>query len=255
MEVTPMQRITRSVFFLMVFLMAAALRPAWSITTCQGGVCTAQVNFQRFAQTAFQQQNLSQWCWAAAISMVYSYHGYTVSQARIVSDAYGSVVNMPAVAGSVMAQSLNRPWVDDFSRPFTAHLSGAYDPFAGVFALDNNRLLRELDQGRPFILGTDGHAVVVTAMQYAVTPFGPQILSVGVFDPWPGRGARSLSVAEMTPITNGGALSFAATVDVQSSTGSLAQSPFSGTGGGSFDLLSVLFMLALVIASWVKRRR
>ena len=42
----------------------------------------------------FASQQASQWCWAASISNLFAYHGHDVSQARIVSEVYGSVANM-----------------------------------------------------------------------------------------------------------------------------------------------------------------
>lgn len=229
-------------------------------TTCQptpsGTLCTSQVDFTRFAQTAYQAQAQSQWCWAASISMLFSYYGYNVAQPRIVAEAYGGVVNMPAVAGVVMAQALNRSWLDDAQRPFTARLHGAFDPAAGVVSLDNNQLIRELDQNRPFVIGTAGHAVVATAMQYYPTPYGPNVVSIGVFDPWPGRGARGLSVQEMTPVTAGGALSFVATAEVQEGGASLReaiQNPFApAAGGGAVDFWLVM---GLAVLAWAVRRR
>jgi hypothetical protein len=55
---------------------------------------------------------------------------------------------------------------------------------------------------------------VGTAIQYFATPYGPQIVSIGVFDPWPGTGARGLTPAEMMPAHMGGSLRFLATVRV-----------------------------------------
>ncbi|MCJ0763717.1 papain-like cysteine protease family protein [Variovorax terrae] len=254
-----MKAILRLWLFVMVWGLSQA---AQASTTCQatpsGTLCISQVDFTRFAQTAYQAQAQSQWCWAASISMLFSYYGYSVAQPRIVAEAYGGVVNMPAVAGVVMAQALNRSWLDDAQRPFTARLHGAFDPAANVSTLDNSRLVQELDQNRPFIIGTAGHAVVATAIQYYPTPYGPNIVSIGVFDPWPGRGARGLSVLEMTPVTMGGALSFVATAEVQaggSSLGGAIQNPFApvaGSGGGAADLCLVV---GLAVLAWAARYR
>jgi hypothetical protein len=51
-------------------------------------------------------------------------------------------------------------------------------------------------------------------MEYFPTQMGPNVRAVGVFDPWPGRGARNLSVFEMTPKNQNGGLMFIATVSV-----------------------------------------
>jgi hypothetical protein len=193
-------------------------RPALATTTCGatpfGVSCRSAVPFGSFAQQAYQSQAMPQWCWAACISMVFSYYRHPVSQARIVTEVYGAPVNMPAGAGIVIARQLNRAWIDDHGRPFQAQVTAAYDFDARVFNVSNAWLINELEQNRPVIIGTFTHAVVMTAMDYMQTPIGPNPTAVGVFDPWPGRGARNLSPAEMIPMHLQGGLRFAATIRV-----------------------------------------
>jgi hypothetical protein len=179
-----------------------------------GPLCTSQVDFVAFAQRAYQNQQMSQWCWAACVSMVFDYYGHRVSQERIVREVYGAPVDMPAGAGIVLAQQLNRAWKDDRGVAFNSRVTAAYDFDARVFNMNNAWLVNELDQGRPVVLGCNSHAVVMTAMTYAPTPAGPSPTAVGVFDPWPGRGARGLSQQEMVPVYMGGGLRFAASVQV-----------------------------------------
>src|SRR5262245_33097819 len=85
-------------------------RPLSATTSCAptafGVGCRSEVNFAAFAQQAYQQQYLPQWCWAASISMLFAYYGHSVSQARIVTEAYGSPVNMPAFTGIVRCARL-----------------------------------------------------------------------------------------------------------------------------------------------------
>jgi hypothetical protein len=182
--------------------------------TPRGQLCVSEVDFGSFAQQAYQNQYQSQWCWAACISMLYRYYKHPVSQQRIVSEVYGGPVNMPAGAGIVLARQLNRRWRDDSGKDFKSELTAAYDFDARVFAINNNWIINELDQDRPFIIGAGSHAVVGTAIQYFVTPAGPYVTSIGVFDPWPGIGARGLNPAEMMPMHMGGSLRFVATVKV-----------------------------------------
>lgn len=179
-----------------------------------GQLCRAEVDFASFHQFAYQNQQKSQWCWAACISMVFSYFGHPVSQERIVREVYGSDVNMPALAGITMARQLNRPWTDDRGQRFVCRLTGAYDAMAGVHALSNAQVVNELSQRRPIVVGTGGHAVVLTAIEYAPTPMGPNVVAGGAFDPWPGRGARGLMPMELTPAHLGGALQFVATIAI-----------------------------------------
>jgi hypothetical protein len=182
------------------FQMLSAHASQSCTVTPSGTLCTAQVNFSRFYQTAYQTQQASEWCWAASISMVFSYYGHSVSQARIVDEAYGSVVNM---SGSPQAldESLNRTWTDDAGVTFHSTLEGVFDAVDGIQTLNNNTLIAQLAQDKPFIMGTGGHAMVVTEMTYYETPLGPSIVDIGVFDPWPlNPAARSLSLAEATPV-------------------------------------------------------
>jgi hypothetical protein len=188
--------------------------------TPQGQLCISEVDFVQFAQQAFMNQYQSQWCWAASISMLFAFHGHAVSQARIVSDVYGTAANIPAGSGITIANQLNRNWIDDAGAPFTALLTGAYDADARVNTLTNQKIVSELDQDQPMILGARTHAMVLTAVQYYVTPGGPNIIAAGVFDPWPGVGARGLQMDELYPIESGGSLRFLATARItEGSTG------------------------------------
>jgi hypothetical protein len=187
-------------------------------TTCratpQGPLCVSQVDFNTFAQTAFQNQRMPQWCWAASISMLFSYYNHPVSQEAIVTSLYGTIVNLPSGTGWNIASRVNRAWVDSRGKRFTAELTGAYDFDAGVMTISNAMLVSELDQNRPVIIGTRGHAVVGTAVEYLQTAAGPYITTIGVFDPFPGRGARALDPREALAKHMGGDLQFMATVRI-----------------------------------------
>jgi len=188
-----------------------------------------------------------EWCWAASIAMIFSYYGHPVSQARIVSEVYGAPVNMPAQAGVVMAQQLNKVWVDDNNKWFSAKITGVYDANAGVYALTNEQIISELDHDHPLLFANTQHAVVLTAIQYYQTPYGPNVVAAGVFDPWPGIGARVLTSAELVPANQGGQLTFLATARVTDA------SPPSGggtnatsdTNGGAVDEC-LLFVIGLL---------
>jgi hypothetical protein len=145
--------------------------------------------------------------------MVFGYYGHPINQQRIVTEAYGAPVNVPAGSGFVIAQALNRGWQDDRGQRFQSFLRAAFDAQAGVATINTVVVVQALASGHPLIVGTQGHAMVVTAVSYVPTPMGPHITSVGVFDPWPGRGARGLMPSEMTPAPFGG-LIFLALADV-----------------------------------------
>ena len=168
-----------------------------------GRICEAGIPSQLIHASAHRNpQYQSQWCWAACISMVFGYHGHSVSQARIVRDAYGSIVDMPATPRTILT-ALNRDWVDDAGRPFRAQSS-----FGGTTA---EAAATDLAADHPLIVGTQRHAVVLTSLQYRfVGPRGAsELLQATVRDPWPGRGRRPLSSREWAGIN------FAAHVRVQ----------------------------------------
>ena len=204
----------------LVILTVALSQQTFAKTTCQptpqGQLCTSEVDFTTFAQTAYQNQQSSQWCWAASISMLFSYYKHPVAQQSIVQSLYGRIVNLPSGNGWNIASRVNTSWVDANGKRFRAQLTGAYDYDAGVMTVNNAMLVSELDQDRPVIIGTRGHAVVGTAVQYLVTPAGPYITGIGVFDPWPGRGARGLDPREALAMHMGGDLRFLATVRITS---------------------------------------
>jgi Papain-like cysteine protease AvrRpt2 len=198
-----------------VALAAAAGMKLSAASVCGPLACRSEIDFDEFAQEAFETQHMSEWCWAASISMIFSFHGHPVSQERIVKEVYGAVVNMPSGYGALMAALLNRSWTDDNGDRFCSRLTGVYDASAGVGLVNNVMLVRELDQNRPVLVGAAGHAVVLAMMEYTKA-FGGigQVTRCGVFDPWPGRGARDLTRAEMAPLTMGGALQFIATASI-----------------------------------------
>lgn len=202
----------------LVTVHVAVSMQALAKTTCQltaqGQLCISQVDFNTFAQTAYQNQESSQWCWAASISMLFSYYKHPISQQAIVQSLYGGIINLPSGPGWNIASRVNTTWVDANGKRFRAQLTGAYDFDAGVMTVNNAMLVNELDQERPVIIGTRGHAVVGTAVQYIQTPAGPYITSIGVFDPWPGRGARGLDAREALAMHMGGDLRFLATVRI-----------------------------------------
>jgi hypothetical protein len=134
------------------------------------------------ADTIMAYQKQSQWCWAASISMVFHHHGLTVSQQEIVKQAWGTLVNMPAQPQDI-ARSLNRDWVDARGTRWRVATS--------TLTADPATAARDLAAGRPLIIGTMGHAMVLTALTYdrAVDGSGQVVLAT-VRDPWPGNGGR-----------------------------------------------------------------
>lgn len=160
-------------------------------------VCEVGIPSERL-EPITSQQAMSQWCWAASISMIFGYHGHALPQERIVQSVFGQLVDLPAMNGMVMSRSLARPWVDQRGRRFQAKVR-VFDMQAGQFELDTESIITELREERPMLVGTVGHAMVMTALRYVRTANGPQVIGVTVRDPWPGRGRRDLQWHEMQP--------------------------------------------------------
>lgn len=133
-------------------------------------------------------QHLSQWCWAACIEMVFRYYGFQVPQARIVQDTWGGIVNLPGNPGQILA-NLNRPWIDNSGRRFGVT--------GDVFSANPITASHDLAQNMPLIIGTMGHAMVLTSLRFVRDQIGNGYVTAAVVrDPWPGRGRRILSAEE-----------------------------------------------------------
>lgn len=236
-----------------------------------GQDCISQVDSSQFVQTAFQTQQLSEWCWAASIAMVWGYYGHPIAQSEIVNAIFGGVTNSPAQDAQII-QALSGLRTDDNGKQFNSRVTGVYDAQSGVATLSYTQLGIELDANRPVIIGTinqdgsGGHAVVLTAISFyvpagytvQVDPSGQNITGAGVFDPWPGNGAHGLSSSQLTPASQNGGLLFVATVAVtdvaqqQPSGNSNPSSP--AGGGGRIDLVLNGVLAAAIALSYILRR-
>jgi len=153
-----------------------------------------------------QRQNRDQWCWAAALSMIFGYYGHPTSQERIVQEVWGRIVDVPRRVDNVM-RDINRSWVDDRGRRFRA--SGqrlTLDPIELP-----KRAARALERDQPLIVGTLGHATVLTEMRWSIDADGWLFVShLIVSDPADGS-VRDLTLEERL-LTD-----FVAAVDVRRS--------------------------------------
>ncbi len=133
-------------------------------------------------------QHLSQWCWAACIEMVFRYYGHRVPQAGIVAETWGRIVDLPGQPWQILA-NLNRQWVDQDGNAFS--VSG------DVYSANPITASQDLAQNMPLIIGTMGHAMVLTSLIYVRDSFGNGSVNAAIVrDPWPGRGRRVLSAQE-----------------------------------------------------------
>jgi hypothetical protein len=149
--------------------------------------CEAGIRSELASQFASEvgSQQLDQWCWAACMAMVFNFHGFSVPQERIVAETWGDIVNMPGYPDQILGQ-LNRPWVDDYGRRFLVEADmGTANEFTAAQDLANDQ---------PLIIGTMGHAMVLTSIAYVRDATGNgEVTGVVVRDPWPGVGRRELA--------------------------------------------------------------
>lgn len=151
--------------------------------------CEAGIDSSRLDVTTAEAQNASQWCWAACIQGVFTYYGHPVSQRRIVQDTWGSVVNMPAQPHQIMG-AVNRAWVDDRGRRFTA--------VGDTVSTNHVTAAQDLAEDHPLIIGTQGHAMLLTSLTYVRDAYGRgEVQFAEVRDPWPtNQRHRMLSAQE-----------------------------------------------------------
>ena len=89
--------------------------------------------------------------------------------------------------------NINRGWTDENGDDFSV---------AGdVYSANPITAAQDLAQDMPLIIGTMGHAMILTSLVYVRDGYGygygnGNITSAIVRDPWPGRGRRVLSPQE-----------------------------------------------------------
>jgi hypothetical protein len=166
-------------------------------------------------QHPLASQQATHWCWAATVANAFGLSGHRVSQSRIVRALYGDVVNMRSGPAANVSSLLDRAWTDDEGGKFRAHLMGVFDAAAGRYELDGHALVGALRAGRPLIIGTTSHAMLLIGASYETTgEQGVRVVQATVFDPWPGVGERALRPDEMVAVALGGQLAFIADVAV-----------------------------------------
>jgi|GEM_PF-2813331 len=166
-------------------------------------MCTVGVPSDRL-NVSYAEQIGSNWCWAACIEMILRYHGCPVPQKRVVMETFGTLVDSRA-DHAIILRNLNRVW----NTP-----SGAFQVSSDFLTVPPDVAAHALKDEAPIVVGTMGHAMVLTAMTYARAANGAgQPLEMIVRDPWPYRmqgspifgmnapgpmGRRSLTMQQMT---------------------------------------------------------
>ena len=201
-------------------LASAGLMPfskkAFSAEECRrsplGNLCSSFLPIEQLTKV-YASQALSEWCWAASISMIFALNGHPVSQQRVVHDAYGAIVNMPGNYNALVG-SLDRNWIDDDGDEFTTTIDKLFSMDSRTARLSNEDILEALGAGNGLLYCTTTHAMVLTAMKYLPGANGPRVVEAWVMDPWPGAGLRRLSARELTPGILGGDMRMVASVGV-----------------------------------------
>ncbi len=175
-----------------------------STTRCwideRGRLCVAGVPSHLMAPATRIAQVCENCCWAATISYVWARYGFHVSQASLVEELFGRLVDRPARTKE-MLELLNADWIDETGRRFA---SRAYE-----VPLDFHVLKAELDAGRPVLVGVRGapvgHAMLVTRFVWrerqifywdGTVRTEHVLVGVLVRDPSPGAGRRELTRLE-----------------------------------------------------------
>lgn len=164
------------------------------VQTCTVGLPIPAFSITPLAET----QRMRNWCWAACISNIFAWYGRPVTQSDIVDKIYGSDIDQPA-SGEQIFNAVNGSWTDSYGRPFHAQAGPLLDKnfsFSNPYAAAIMSV--DLLNDQPLIIGTEGHATVLTAMTYFNTVWGGQgILNLTVRDPWPyNENRRSLTQTE-----------------------------------------------------------
>jgi hypothetical protein len=139
---------------------------------------------------ATASQRCPEWCWAACIEAIFSFHRHPVSQRRIVEKVFGSDVCAPAI-GPQIVSAINGEWIDDDGDTFEANADVLWDSQFSFGRPDAIiQAARELEADNPLIVGAMGHATMLTSMTYSGNGMAIQLNELVVRDPWPGNPNR-----------------------------------------------------------------
>jgi hypothetical protein len=121
--------------------------------------------------------------------MIFAYYGFEISQEQIVAQTWGRVVNMPGQPGQILG-NLNRWWIDRSGKRLSVQ--------GTTFQANPRTAAQDLAADHPLIIGTRGHAMVLTDLTYLHDQYGRgEVTAPVVRDPWPARaGRRALSAQE-----------------------------------------------------------
>jgi hypothetical protein len=144
-------------------------------------------------------QSCENWCWAACCQSVFATSGFDVPQEQFVQKAFGTSTTCATATGRMIQETVDGPWVDQQGHRLIANSKVVFDRLHSISIGDPVRAIAdELYHGRPMLIGTQGHAMIITYLHYSQNNnFGLNIHSMRVFDPDPIRPRiRELSAQE-----------------------------------------------------------
>ena len=181
---------------------------------CNSMRCDARIPTGQFRHIL--QPSGSVWCWAAALAMIFEWHGRNVTQSSIVQQTFGSVVNAPADPITLI-NSVNRSYIDNSGNLF--HVSSdLFSSIHGFNNVNNDDIIDDLRNDFPLVVCNLSHMMVLIGVSYL--PGTSMIDQAWVADPQLDhqvaptlpRGFRYLYPPEMLPVPLGGQLAFLARI-------------------------------------------
>jgi hypothetical protein len=141
---------------------------------------TAKINSTMVVASPPELQKTSVWCWAACLSLIFTYEGHPISQEQIIIQNFDSLENAPAGDFLNFEDRLNGEYIDANGKKFT---SGATQIFL------SGEATRSLIDGFPILFKGIHHAFVQISVTYRHTFENGYVGMVGTFwDPEPGVG-------------------------------------------------------------------
>ena len=161
--------------------------------------CVAGLSAREMSRIA-ERQEMSNWCWAASVSMLLRRYGLDVPQADIVRTYYQDTPNKPLSEDGIR-RLVSQSWRDRSGS--TSSLSAMWMPARRELGVRDPAVLRDLQEGRPVLIGAAQHAMLLVQVVYERRPGDPESVTgyvrAVVLDPEHPAAVRSLRSEEWMP--------------------------------------------------------
>jgi hypothetical protein len=164
--------------------------------------CLAGFPVLSFVVANYDTQHQTEWCWAASLQMALTALGHKVSQATIVTQAYGAPVNWPAQVETI-DDVVGKLTQDDAGNSISVTVTDLADPDASTQV---HNIEEAFQRGHPLLLGLPTHVVVLSGFGFIYTNPGYIYVNGRVEDPWPAGyggfpgGSRVMGAAEYASV-------------------------------------------------------